>query len=262
MPLITLMTDFGLKDGNVAVMKGIINNISPSTQITDITHLVQPQNIKEAALILSRAAPFFPKNTIHVIVVDPGVGTVRRAIAAKIGMQYYICPDNGVLTLVINEAIQANLRIKYFHLDNPRYWLPSISHVFHGRDIFAPVAAHLSKGVNIKKLGTALNTIEQIDFPHPKKHGKVWKGEIIYIDAFGNIVTNISSNHLQSPKKCKVKLCKIVIKNWVKTFGDELPGELVALYSSIDYLIISKVNGNAAKKLNAKIGDPVEVEYS
>ncbi|MBU4224345.1 MAG: SAM-dependent chlorinase/fluorinase, partial [Chloroflexi bacterium] len=177
MPIISLMTDFGLKDGNVGVMKGVIWGICPQAQIADLSHTIQPQNVPEAALILFRSAPYFPKDTIHVVVVDPGVGTARRPIAAQIGSQRYVCPDNGVLTMILERAEQEGWPVEIVHLDKPQYWLKEISHVFHGRDIFAPSAAHLAGGLPLRDLGTPIHDPVKLALPKPQRTENGWRGE-------------------------------------------------------------------------------------
>ena len=147
MAIITLMTDFGMKDGNVGVMKGVIWGICPQAQISDLSHMIGAQNVREASLILSRSAPYFPKGTVHVVVVDPGVGTARRPMTAQIGDWFYVGPDNGTITLLLERAKKEGWPCKFVQLDQTKYWLPNVSYVFHGRDIFSPVAAHLANGV-------------------------------------------------------------------------------------------------------------------
>jgi len=148
--IITLTTDFGLRDGYPGVMKGVILRITPDTHIIDISHFVRPQNILEGSLILNRTYPFFPDGTVHILVIDPGVGTSRRPIAAHLGNQYYVCPDNGLLTGPLVEAEKEGQFIEIVHLNQPKYWLREVSHVFHGRDVFAPVAAHIAAGVPLQ----------------------------------------------------------------------------------------------------------------
>ena len=145
MTVISLMTDFGIKDGTVGVMKGVIWGICPSAQIVDLSHMIQPQNIREAGYILARTVPYFPEGSIHVVVVDPGVGTQRRPMAAQIGDWYYVGPDNGTITVWLERAEQEGWRTKFVELNRRQYWLDKISYVFHGRDIFSPCAAHLVK---------------------------------------------------------------------------------------------------------------------
>jgi len=257
--VISLMTDFGLKDGNVGVMKGVIYGIVPEVQIVDLSHLIQPQNIVEAALILSRSANYFPSGAVHVIVVDPGVGTQRRPLAARLGENFYVAPDNGVLTLVLENAEGQGGPVEVVCLDRPEYWLTQVSHVFHGRDIFAPAAAYLAKGISLCDLGTPITDAVRLDFPEPLHQSWGWSAEVIHIDHFGNISTSLQRKHLDEQEPSMVKLCGAEITGWVHTFGDKPPGSLVALYGSTDYLIICEVNGNAASRLEAKIGDPVEV---
>ncbi len=258
--LITLLTDFGLKDGNVGVIKGVIWGLAPKAKIADLSHQISPQNVAEAALILVRSAPYFPPGTIHVIVVDPGVGTSRRPIIAQIGIHFYVCPDNGVLTMVLRRAEAEGESVRIIHADNPRYWLPEISHVFHGRDIFAPLAGHLANGVLLQDLGTPVDDPIRLTLPIPERTDYGWKGEVIHIDHFGNISANIRREQLGEPTHVQVQLRGFTIDGLVRTFSERPPGELVALYGSTGNLIISVVNGNAAQRLGARPGDPLEVK--
>jgi len=262
MPAISLMTDFGLKDGNVGVMKGVIWKIAPDAQISDLSHLIAPQNIREAALILARSAPYFPDFSIHVVVVDPGVGTARRPMAAQIGTQYYVGPDNGTITLLLEQAEQTGQETRFVHLDRPEYWLPSVSYVFHGRDIFAPIAAHIAKGIPLDALGTPFHDPARLELPKPAKTETGWKGEIIHIDHFGNVASNIRVENLagalKTPGKFVVRLGGTEIRGLVNTFGERAPGELVALMGSTGNLIVSVVNGSAQARLDAKVGDSFE----
>src|SRR3990172_4981507 len=155
--IITLMTDFGMKDGFVGVMKGVIWGIAPEARIADLTHLISPQNIREGAVVLDRAAPYFPAGTIHVVVVDPGVGTARRPIAAQVGEQRYVGPDNGTLTVLLARAQRENWNVQIVELNQRQYWRDEISASFHGRDIFAPVAAHLAAGVPLPAVGSPIS---------------------------------------------------------------------------------------------------------
>jgi hypothetical protein len=260
MTVVTLLTDFGLKDGNAGIMKGVIWNIAPSVQIADISHSIQPQNIIEAALVLSHSAPHFPPETVHTIVVDPGVGTSRRPIAARIGSQLFVCPDNGVLTLLLTHAHENGWSVESVRLDNSKYWLPEVSNVFHGRDIFAPVAAYIANGVSLKSFGPTITDLVELRIPTPVATSSGWNGEVIHIDHFGNIITNIFKQHISGREKnAKINYNQLEISGLVKTFGDRLPGEIIALYGSPDCLMISMVNGNAAKKLGAKIEDKVNL---
>lgn len=258
---ISLITDFGLKDGNVGVMKGVILSIVARVRIVDVTHLIEPQNVAEASLILLRSAPYFPKGTIHVVVVDPGVGTARRPIAARLGDHLFVGPDNGVITMLLERTERRHEPVQFVLLDNPRYWLPEVSHVFHGRDIFAPVAAHLANGVALKTLGVPIFDVERLKIPGPELTSNGLRGEVIHIDHFGNISSNIRREHLGERPDVRVYVRDKEIKGMVRTFGDRPPGELIALYGSTGNLIISVVNGNAARMLGVRPGDQVEVRY-
>jgi S-adenosylmethionine hydrolase len=259
--IITLTTDFGLKDGNVGVMKGVIAMIAPQAQVIDISHLIGPQNIPEAALILFRSAPYFPEGTIHVVVVDPGVGTSRRPLAAQMGSQFYVGPDNGTITLWLERLEAQGQQTAFYHLDKLEYWLPEVSHVFHGRDIFAPVAAHLAAGVTIDQLGSHFSDPLRLELPRPQPTASGLRGEVIHIDHFGNLATNIRVEHLPKGKEVTVSLCGVIIPGMVDTFGERLPGALIALFGSTGNLIVAVVNGSAADFLHAHPGDLVEVTF-
>jgi S-adenosylmethionine hydrolase len=262
MPVISLMTDFGIKDGNVGVMKAVIWNVAPEAQITDLSHLITPQNVREAALILARSVPYFPENSIHVVVVDPGVGTSRRPMAAKIGTQYYVGPDNGTITLLLERADNEGWAAEFVDLNKPEYWLPNVSYVFHGRDIFAPAAAHIAIGVPLKDLGAPFDDPVKLELPKPEKTANGWKGEVIHIDHFGNVASNLRietlGEALKEMEKISVRLGGVEIKGLVNTFGERAVGELVALMGSTGNLIVSVVNGSAAERLNTKVGDEFE----
>ena len=260
MTVITLLTDFGLRDGYPGVMKGVIWKIAPNVQIADISHFINPQNIFQAALTLARTAPFFAPGTIHVAVVDPGVGTLRRPIGLRLGAHYFIGPDNGLFTIVLEDAESHGDVIQVFHLIQSSFWLPEVSRVFHGRDIFAPVAAHLAQGIPLEKMGTLIDDPIRLKIPHPEPiQGGGWRGEVIYIDHFGNLVTNLNTNHFNQLKELIFTVKGEKIAGMVSTFGERPPGTLVALFDSNGSLAISVVNGNAAGFLHASLGDKIEV---
>jgi S-adenosylmethionine hydrolase len=260
MTIITLLTDFGLRDGYPGVMKGVIWKIAPHVQIADISHSIQPQNIFQGALALARTAPFFAPGSIHVAVVDPGVGTSRRPVGLQLGEQVFIGPDNGLFTLVLDHAESAGEAVQIYHLDQARYWLPDVSRVFHGRDIFAPVAANLANGIPLKKMGTLIRDPIRLKIPRPEQMlGGGWRGQVIEIDTFGNLSTNIDRDLLTPLGDLQVRICGHQIDGLVSTFGDRPPGTLIALYGTSRDLIISIVNGDAAKTLNISLGDEVEV---
>jgi S-adenosylmethionine hydrolase len=263
MSVITLMTDFGIKDGNVGVMRGVIWGISPVVQIADLSHMIQAQNIREAGYVLARAVPYFPKGSIYVVVVDPGVGTERRPMAARIGDWYYVGPDNGTITVWLERAEQESWQTEFIELNRAQYWLENVSHVFHGRDIFSPVAAHLANGVPLSELGTSFDNPVRLELPKPEKKKNGWQGEVIHVDHFGNISTNVRIENLGDALKDKenivINLNGSEIHGMVNTFGERPVGELIALIGSTGNLIISVVNGNAQQRLGTKVGDPVEV---
>lgn len=261
MAVLALMTDFGTKDGHVGVMKGVCLGIAPDAHIVDLSHGITPQSVLEAALILSRTYSYFPENTIFVVVVDPGVGTKRRPIAAHIGKYYFILPDNGILTPILHTAKKDREQIELVHLNRPEFWLKNISNVFHGRDIFAPAGAHLAAGIDFKDLGDPIDNPILIDIPTAHNTNNGLAGEVIHIDNFGNISTSIRRVDLESHDRLVVRLGSAQISGLYQTFGELPPGELMALLGSTDYLIISKVDGNAANQLQVKIGDRVEVIF-
>jgi len=263
MSVITLVTDFGIKDGNVGVMKGVIWGICPTAQISDLSHMIGAQNIREAAYVLARSVPYFPKGSIHVVVVDPGVGTQRRPMAAWIGDWFYVGPDNGTITGLLERAEQAGWQADFVELDQAEYWLQNVSYVFHGRDIFSPVAAHLANGVSLTELGSPFTNPVRLELPKPEETKDGWRGEVTHIDHFGNISTNIRVEDLGDAMKQKeniiVRLNGIEINGLVNTFGERPVGELIALIGSTGNLGIALVNGDASAKLGVKQGDEILV---
>ncbi len=259
MTVITLTTDFGTGDYEVGVLKGVIWRIAPHVQIADLSHDITPYDTLEAALLLWRAVPYFPHGTIHVAVVDPGVGTSRRGIAAHLGSQYYVGPDNGLLSLLMSRGELNNEKISIVHLDQSKYWLLDVSNVFHGRDVFAPVAAQLASGTPLRLLGTPITDPVRIEFPRPARISRGWHGQVIHIDHFGNLSTNLNSSHLNPTKEVMIKIKGEQITGLVSTFGERNVGTLVALLDSSGLLAISVVNGSAAQALKAAVGDEIEV---
>ena len=260
MTIITLLTDFGLRDGYPGVMKGVIWKLAPQVHIADISHSIPPQDIFQGALALSRTAPYFPPGTIHVSVVDPGVGTSRRPIGLQLGEHYFIGPDNGLFTFALQRAETAGSLIRVYHLDQNSYWLPEVSHVFHGRDIFAPVAGHLANGIPLEKMGTLIHDPIRLKIPHPEPiQGGGLRGQVIEIDTFGNLSTNLDKHLLTPLGDLQVHIGNLQIHGLVNTFGDRPLGTLIALYGTSHDLVISIVNGNAARALKVSVGDQVEV---
>ena len=257
---LTLLTDFGLQDHFIGVMKGVISDISPQTQVIDISHQIRPQNVTQAARMLLEAAPYFTPGTVHVAVVDPGVGTARRAIAAQVGRQFFVVPDNGLLWPLLEEARNEGQEILIVDLDKPEYWLPNPSASFHGRDIFSPAGAHLANGLPLNILGTPINDLVQLELPEPKKIPEGWLGEVAMVDVFGNLNTNILAAAIPPDKHvASVEIGETTIDGLTHTFGDAEPGTLIATIDSTGFLAISVTNGNAAQRLGADIGTPVRV---
>ncbi len=261
MPIITITTDFGTKDGFVGTMKGVIWNIDPKLQIADISHEIQPQNILEGAIALYRAAPFFPTGTVHIAVIDPGVGTARRSMAARIGEHYFVGPDNGLFTPFIEEAQKTGQACTFIALDKPKFWLPNVSHTFHGRDIFAPAAAHLASGTPLEDMGTPFSDPKLISMPKPQKTDSGYIAHIIVIDAFGNMTTDLPAAVLEG-KNVRVRVKGQEISELSTSYGHKPVGTLVALVDSEGALEVAVVNGSAAKTLDMRIGDEVEVFLS
>lgn len=264
--IITLTTDFGLEDIYVGVMKGVILGINPQATIVDLCHNVPPQDIRQAAFLLNTAWRYFPPDSIHVAVVDPGVGGRRRAIALVIGQTVFLGPDNGIFSYVLQGALTdastTERGINAFHLTNPRYWLPKPSATFHGRDIFAPVAAHLSLGVPVADLGTPLplNSLVTFPLPVPFYREPVLVGHILHVDRFGNLVTNVPAGHeaLQETG-IVVEIAGQQIAGLKRTYADGSPGELIALVGSTGYLEVAVVGGNAAQRLGVGPGEEVTI---
>ena len=260
MSIITITTDFGIQDGFVGVMKGVILGICPQARLIDITQQISPQNVRQAAFVLARHTPYFPPGTVHIVVVDPGVGTARRPIAAQIGEQYFVAPDNGVLSAMYEYAEDHGLPLKMVHTNKPAYWLQKISNVFHGRDIFAPVGAHLASGIPLSELGELIIDPIRFEIPKPVKTATGWQGEIIAIDHFGNAASNIHQSTVGDSQITRVQVGATILDGIVKTFGEKPVGELIALFGSSGNLFVAEVNGSAAARLNLAIGTPFSIE--
>jgi len=261
MTVLSITTDFGLTNGFVGVMKGVIYGIAPDVKIVDLSQLISAQNVLEGAYTMWRAVPFFPPGSVHVGVVDPGVGTKRRPIGAHLGDQYFIAPDNGLLTPLILDAEQNNGIMEFVHLDNPDYWLPKISNTFHGRDIFAPTGAHLAAGVPLSELGTPITDPVRLDLPRPEKTENGWLAHVTIIDIFGNLTTDLPADALDGNQDVIIRIHDREIDGIIESYGHREMGDLVAVVDSEDYIEVSVVNGNAKQALNAQTGDIVEVIY-
>jgi S-adenosylmethionine hydrolase len=267
--IITLITDFGLNDPDVGVMKGVMLGISPQAVIVDISHAIEPQNIHQAAFVLSTAYQFFPQGTIHVVVVDPGVGSRRRAIILRTPSAYFVAPDNGVLSYILAPASATSYgpepeerelgpELEAIVLTTPRFWRHPVSSTFHGRDIFAPVAASLSLGIPLHEFGEAVHSLLAFSPSRPFVDAAgATIGHIIYIDRFGNLITDVSGNDLPQGDVL-IEICHRGIKGLSPSYaGGE---ELLALINSSGNLEIAAKNKSAAEMLKAKIGDEVRIK--
>ncbi len=259
--LITLTSDFGLHDAYVAIMKGVILGIAPDTTFVDITHVISPQDVMEAAFVLKNSIPYFPDNTIHLAVVDPGVGTTRKAVALRKDNQWFIGPDNGLFSLLLSGAPPEEA----VELNNIDYWLtPTPSNTFHGRDIFAPVAAHLAAGVPLSELGSPLEALVPLHWALPIADQQGIQGWIVHVDRFGNCITNISHSLIDEQRNGKSMKCYVgsaIIDKIESTYRDTASGEPLMLFGSNDLLEIAVNTGNASELLNIRKGSPINLVF-
>lgn len=239
-------------------MKGVILNINPQIQIVDITHAIPPQDIHAAAFIINSAYRYFPTGSIHVVVVDPGVGSTRRAIVCQTETAYFVCPDNGVLSRVLDNDVPYRAAV----VDNAEFCLPEISNTFHGRDIFAPVAAHLSRGVPISNFGRAVNNLVRLSNAAVQLTKTSIIGRVMWIDRFGNLITNISRETLKSAigyENFVIQAGNVQISRLNRSYAESKAGEYLAIIGSFGRLEISVNRGDAAHLLDLKRGDPIVV---
>ncbi|MFN1835691.1 S-adenosyl-l-methionine hydroxide adenosyltransferase family protein [Balneola sp. MJW-20] len=255
--IITLTTDFGLQDHYVSAMKAIMLGLAPEARHVDISHDIPPQDIMAGAWVIRNAAFLFPANTVHLVVVDPGVGTNRHPIAMKIEDQYFVGPDNGIFSLFYDE-----FEYQAVKLNNEKYWRQGVSKTFHGRDIFAPVAAHLSKGTDISELGDPMEDLVTYHWAVPIADKDGLQGWVVHIDRFGNLITNISHDLLGEvigQNKVKIYVGNTMIKKVVSTFGDVEEGEPVAFMGSSGMLEIGVNKGNASRLLSVDKGAQISI---
>ena len=264
MSIITLLSDFGLKDPYVAEMKAVILSIHPQARIVDITHGIEKFNTRMGAFVLASATPYFPAGTIHVTVVDPGVGTKRRPIIVETKRSYYVGPDNGLLML----AAQKEGVDHVYHVNNPQYMLPRVSRTFHGRDIFAPAAAHLARGNSPSEFGPEIHDYALPEFAKPHVGKGELLGEVLHIDDFGNVVSNISEEDLEKTGireggSLRVKLDdKTLTLKLCSAYGEVPAKTPLAIIGSSDFLEISINQGSASRMFKAKIGDSLRVSLA
>jgi S-adenosylmethionine hydrolase len=257
-PVVTLLTDFGTKDHYVASMKGVILNINPQCLLIDITHQVSPHDIREGAFILANAYSYFPKGTIHLCVVDPGVGGIRKPILLVTQDYYFVGPDNGLFTMITRkEGVK-----QIIALDRQKFHLSKVSTTFHGRDIFAPVAAHLSLGVKPNAFGHKIDSLARVGFKGPFiKEGRL-SGEILHVDAFGNLVSNVDEGKFSrfvQGRPFFIRAERKTIRGLKKGYWEGKKGEPMALFGSSGFLEISVREGSAQKVLKMKRGDSIEI---
>ncbi len=287
---ITLTTDFGTEDPYVGVMKGVILGIKPQASIVDLTHQVRPQDIPGAAFLLGTAYAFFPRGTIHVVVVDPGVGSSRRPLLLDTGTAWFVAPDDGVLSYVLRDGgIRTSEAVPFascsvalpagwqaHSLTNAAYWRHPVSHTFHGRDIFAPVAAHLSLGVAAEELGEPTDRVTCLSIAEASEEGGVLTGQVIHVDRFGNLVTNIPGSRVEGQgtrgeeqgSRVEVEVAGHRIRGLASSYA-EAPEEalegtmtrVLAIVGSHGYLEVSVRNGNAADTLGIDLGATVRVRW-
>lgn len=256
--VVTLTTDFGRDSVYVAQMKAVLLRINPRLTIVDVTHEVPPQDIQTGAWILRQVVPSFSPRSFHLAVVDPGVGTNRPCLCADLGGRYLIAPDNGLITYVA-EVLPIRAMVR---LENPAYHLPKVSSTFHGRDIMAPAAAWLSLGVELDQLGPAHHGF--VTLPHrlaPRVCKRQIHGRVIFVDRFGNLITNIEESHLPMSTDLTITIGGQTIHGMIKTYGERQSGEMVALINSLGYLEIAVVNGSAAQVTGLNVGASVLISW-
>jgi S-adenosylmethionine hydrolase len=266
MSTITLLTDFGTKDAYAGIMKGVILSITPSAMIIDITHHIDPQDILQAAYVIKSSYRYFPQGTVHVMVVDPGVGSDRAIIALKMMGHIFLAPDNGVLTMIMDQGKVDSL----VRVENTNYFLKPVSRTFHGRDIFAPVAAHLCRGMDIKNLGPPLDPQHllhlKIDKPYLSEKNRL-VGTVVGFDGFGNCISNIDETCLKktdargSGRLLEIKIGNTSIKGLSPSYANTEPNRPLAIMGSFGYLEIALNQGNARRALGIEKGDPITLEY-
>ena len=256
--ILTLTTDFGRRDPYVAQLKGVLLTRCERIGIHDLSHEIAPHDVVEGALFLAAAVPTFPPGTVHLAVVDPGVGTPRGAVAAALGGQHVVCPDNGLLTLLARRIPIEEIR----ELANPALWLEPLSATFHARDLFAPAAAHLACGGALEDLGPSLDALVLLPLAEPRFEASRLVGEVIHIDRFGNAITNITniaSSAIEGRGEIRVAAARRRLRLHT-TYGDVAAGEPLALFGGSGLLELAVRDGNAAELLGLKRGDPVTLE--
>jgi S-adenosylmethionine hydrolase len=258
--LITLTTDFGTGSPYVAAIKGVILTLNPEVRLVDLSHEIAPQDIREAAFFLASTVPYFPLDTLHVVVVDPGVGSDRSILYVEVAGHRLLVPDNGCWT-PLSEGSHHPPRV--IRLTESRYWRSTVSDTFHGRDIFAPVAANLSLDLDPRELGPVAANWNRLDWPRPARRPDGVSGEVVFVDRFGNLITNIPGAALDelAGRSGSVQIGTTEIRRCVRTYAEAPPDLLVALVSSGGWLEVAINKGNASSQLHAGVGTPVCVTW-
>jgi S-adenosylmethionine hydrolase len=250
---VTLTTDFGEGSSYVAAMKGALLSVNPATRLLDLTHRIPPQDLVAAAYFLADTLPWFPAGTIHLVVIDPGVGTDRALLCVEWNRQLILVPDNGCWTWFVDSIDQPP---RAYRLTEGRFWRPQVSDTFHGRDILAPVAGHLTRGIQPAELGSPTTDWVKLQRPEPVISETGVRGLVVFVDAFGNLITNIARESM--PPDAEVRIAGHTVARVVRTYGDSEPGALVALIGSSGRLEVAVVNGSAATRLGLGRGTVIE----
>ena len=260
-PIITLTTDFGTNDHFIGTMKGVILSIEPEAQIIDICHSVQAFDVLDGALTISQAYSYFPTGTIHMVIVDPGVGTARRPLVVSSERHHFVAPDNGVLSLIY----QREQRLSARHVTGEHYFLQPVSNTFHARDIFSPVAAYLAKGVDPEKFGEAVTDFVRFSAPKPKPvNENTLRGVVLKVDRFGNLITNITPQDApmlfkENPGAFKIVVGQREIRETKDAYAQGAPGEVFGIMGSMGYLEIAANRGSAGQLLGVGKGTDVNI---
>jgi S-adenosyl-L-methionine hydrolase (adenosine-forming) len=258
-PIVTLTTDFGTKSPYVAAMKGALLSVNPEVQLVDLSHNLPPQGLQACSIFLRSSLPYFPTGTLHVVVIDPGVGTDRALLYVEAGPQRLLVPDNGCWT-ELARVLAAPLHV--VKLTERRFWRSEVSCTFHGRDILAPVAGHLSLGVPPEQLGPNATSWVEFELPQPRLTADFLEGEVLFVDDFGNLLTNLPGREYLSniERINEVLVGDNAVTRKVRTYDEAAAGELVVLVSSAGTVEVAVVQGNAAERLGAAVGTPVRIQ--
>lgn len=257
-PLIVLLSDFGHQDAYVGILKGVILSLCPQTQLIDLCHEIPAGDLTTAAWQLMSAVDYFPAGTIFVSIVDPGVGSARKAIALEVAGKYFVCPDNGILSWLLKQSGSAWQGVS---LDKACWHLPNPSQTFHGRDIFAPVAAHLARGLGLSELGSPLENLVELKWPQFRSEAHTLQGEILLWDHFGNLISNLPASALAAyaPDKLQIQIASRQLQGLKQAYAESPKGELLGIIGSSGYLEICLNQGSAQQELQAYRGMPCEI---